>query len=165
MKKLIWCLISASILGACTVALPNDTAPRQDGGEKVKGTNNQPHLAPPVSFNPDTVRTEDETEAPPLQSEVPRLNRNPSQFETPSRLCGTLDHKNICDADEFCRHDINDQCGAADKPGRCVVQTQICTREYRPVCGCDGKTYSTECIANSNGVSAAYQGVCKTDVP
>jgi len=142
MKKLIWCLISASVLGACTVALPNDTAPRQDGGEKVKGTNNQPHLAPPDTFSPSAITA-----------------------QNGERLCGTLDHKNICDADEFCRHDINDQCGAADKPGRCVVQTQICTREYRPVCGCDGKTYSTECIANSNGVSAAYQGVCKTDVP
>jgi hypothetical protein len=28
------------------------------------------------------------------------------------------------------------------------------------VCGCDGRTYSTECVANSQGVSARREGLC-----
>lgn len=35
-----------------------------------------------------------------------------------------------------------------------------CTREYIPVCGCNNKTYPTECVARSKGVESWTPGVC-----
>jgi hypothetical protein len=36
-----------------------------------------------------------------------------------------------------------------------------CTLEYAPVCGCDGITYPTGCVAKKNGVRQWSAGACK----
>lgn len=48
----------------------------------------------------------------------------------------------------------------ADGTGVCRKRPQVCTREYRPVCGVDRKTYGNVCGAASAGVSVASQGPC-----
>ena len=41
-----------------------------------------------------------------------------------------------------------------------ILIDALCTKEYNPVCGCDGYTYSNPCDAESNGVSSYKLGKC-----
>jgi hypothetical protein len=65
-----------------------------------------------------------------------------------------------CASGEFCEFDLSAQCGVFDQGGHCAVQPQVCPALYKPVCGCDGRSYSSDCNAHGAGVSVKHDGLC-----
>jgi len=63
-----------------------------------------------------------------------------------------------CPTGYFCSFQSPGFCGVGT--GQCIVPPQLCTKIYRPVCGCDLKEYGNECMAQSNNVSILYDGPC-----
>ena len=46
--------------------------------------------------------------------------------------------------------------------GKCVPKPSGCFSIYKPVCGCDNKTYGNDCKRIAAGAALKHQGACKT---
>jgi hypothetical protein len=74
-------------------------------------------------------------------------------------VCGGL-HGTLCPDHEFC-HFTPANCGGADEQGVCWPIPLDCSGpQPNPVCGCDGKVYTNECLANLAGVDASADKSC-----
>jgi Kazal-type serine protease inhibitor domain len=67
----------------------------------------------------------------------------------------------ICADTHWCDYPDGAICGAGDFFGTCRLRPEICTKQYVPVCGCDGETYGNACQAAQAGTDVAYPGKCR----
>jgi len=85
----------------------------------------------------------------------------PEATPTGPLTCGSDGAVMECPQDEFCNYTEAQYCGEKASPGECATMPKVCTKEWAPVCGCDGRNFSNDCVAHSHGVAVRHRGLCQ----
>ena len=76
---------------------------------------------------------------------------------------GLVANARSCAKGLFCEGSFPELACVADVGGTCQPKPDVCSDLYAPVCGCDRKTYSSDCVRRAAGVSKLSDGACASD--
>lgn len=84
--------------------------------------------------------------------------RSTAKEEVPAE-CGGIGHLK-CPDQQLCVLPSG-ECKTPDMLGQCKEKPTSCAKEYKPICGCDGKTYTNYCELLRAGQQVSHPGECK----
>ena len=113
-----------------------------------------------VACGSNDVAPEPEVPAP-VEVATPALPEPKLVVDPTGEVCGGITALQ-CPSGFYCQQEDGQCLEIMDGAGTCQPQPEVCTREYRPVCGCNGQTYGNACTAAAAGVSVAIEGECAT---
>jgi hypothetical protein len=79
------------------------------------------------------------------------------------KRCGAI-QGGLCGAGDYCLKAAG-SCSRLGALGVCTHKPDVCMQVYKPVCGCDGHTYSNSACAAVAGVSVLHDGDCAAPKP
>lgn len=133
--------------GSATTAAPGSTAADDDGGPA--GTSATDPTSDPTSGGPagSTGSAADDGSSA----------GSAGDDDGGGTPCASNDDCAVGDYCEFADH----SCGASGQPGGCAPRPTDCTEEDRPVCGCNGELYASQCAAAGSGIDVDFLGECE----
>lgn len=76
-------------------------------------------------------------------------------------VCEPVACAEACEVGEYCDQCASSPTCAPHPPG----SGRVCPGIYDPVCGCDGRTYSSACVAGAEGMPVQREGECDAPPP